>query len=87
MDDIYEQLGVPRVINAAGTLTRIGGTLMWPQVTEAMVEASKSFVRIEELQEAASQIISSATGAEAGYVRVVLTTFSPDCRINNSAHA
>ena len=68
MDDIYARLRIPRVINAAGTLTRIGGTLMWPEVTEAMVEASKSFVQIEELQEAAGQVISAATGAEAGYV-------------------
>ncbi len=68
MDDTYSKLGVRKAINASGTLTRMGGTLMWPQVMEAMAEASKSFIRMEELQEAASRIISSATGAEAGYV-------------------
>ncbi len=68
MDDTYAKLGIRRSINASGTLTRIGGTLMWPQVAEAMVEASKSFVRMEDLQEKAGQIIRSATGAEAGYV-------------------
>ena len=68
VDDPYLKLGIKKIINASGTLTRIGGTLMLPLVVEAMVEASKSFIRIEELQEAASEIISSATGAEAGYV-------------------
>jgi L-seryl-tRNA(Ser) seleniumtransferase len=41
---------------------------MAPQVLQAMQEASKSFVRIEDLQEAASRVIAEATGAEAGMV-------------------
>lgn len=65
---VYEELGVRRVLNAAGTLTRLGGRLMAPEVAEAMVEASRSNVRMEELQEAAGRYLAQVTGAEAGYV-------------------
>ncbi|MCA9858890.1 MAG: aminotransferase class V-fold PLP-dependent enzyme [Thermomicrobiales bacterium] len=66
--NVYERFGVKTVINAAGTQTRAGGTLMDPEVTAAMSEAARNFVRIDELQDAASRLISEATGAEAGYV-------------------
>jgi L-seryl-tRNA(Ser) seleniumtransferase len=65
---IYERFGVKTVINAAGTQTRAGGTLMDPEVTAAMSEAARNFVRIDELQEAASCMIAAATGSQAGYV-------------------
>lgn len=65
---LYDQLGVRRVIHAAGTKTRLGGTLMLPEVVEAMVQASRAFVKMDELQERAGQIIAEVTGAESGYV-------------------
>jgi L-seryl-tRNA(Ser) seleniumtransferase len=65
---IYERLGVRPVINAAGTLTRLGGTLMCAEAVQAMNEAAGSSVAIEELQEAASRVIARHTGAEAGLV-------------------
>lgn len=64
----YRDLGLDSVINAAGTLTRLGGTRMHPEVVAAMAEAAASFVPIDELQEAAGRVIAEATGAEAGYV-------------------
>ena len=66
--DIYARLGVRRVINAAGTLTRLGGSRMAPEVLAAMAEASQAYVRIEDLQVAAGAVIARVTGAEAGYV-------------------
>ncbi len=68
MSGIYARLGVKRRINAAGTLTRLGGSLMDEPVLEAMREAARSSVDIGELQSAASQAIARATGAEAGLV-------------------
>ena len=68
MTDFYTRLGVPRRINAAGTLTRLGGSLMESEVLQAMQEAASASVDIAELQVAASQVIASATGAEAGIV-------------------
>ncbi len=65
---IYARWGVRPVINAAGTQTRAGGTLMDPEVSDAMAQAARSFVRIDELQDAAGALIAGATGAEAGYV-------------------
>jgi D-glucosaminate-6-phosphate ammonia-lyase len=65
---IYSNLGVRTVINARGNATLAGGTLMAPEVVEAMADAARSFVRIGDLQEAASRDIAAATGAEAGYV-------------------
>ena len=68
MEDIYRSLGVRRVINAAGTLTRLGGPPMAPQAVEAMGKASRWSVSIEELQERAGSYLAEVTGAEAGYV-------------------
>ena len=68
MSTVYDDLGVCTVINAAGTLTRLGGSRMPPEVHAAMAAASHSFVRIEDLQLAAGRVIAAATGAEDGYV-------------------
>ena len=66
--DIYTALGVKRRINAAGTLTRLGGALMGEEVVAAMAEAARASVDIGELQAAASRTIARITGAEAGIV-------------------
>ena len=68
MSNIYERLGVRRLINARGTHTRLGGTLMRPEVLEAMREAAGGYVVLDELQDKASEVIARATGAEAGMV-------------------
>ena len=65
---IYDSLDVPTVINAAGTKTRIGGSRIREEALEAMADAADSFVRLSDLQAAASDRIADATGAEAGYV-------------------
>src|ERR671910_1127781 len=65
---IYEELGLRTVINASGTLTRLGGSRMAPEVLAAMADAAASFVPIDDLQARAGEIIAEVTGAEAGYV-------------------
>lgn len=65
---IYEDLGLRTVINASGTLTRLGGSRMAPEVLAAMAEAAASFVPIDALQARAGEIIAEHTGAESGYV-------------------
>ena len=67
-NDIYASLGVKRRINAAGTLTRLGGALMAPEVIAAMAAAARASVDIAELQAAASRSIARLTGAEAGMI-------------------
>ena len=66
--DILTQLGVARRINVAGTLTRLGGSLMEPEVLQAMVQAAAASVDIAELQTGASGVIARVTGAQAGIV-------------------
>lgn len=65
---LYSDLGVRTVLNARGNATLVGGTLMDPEILEAMAEAARSFVRIGDLEEAAGRRIAAITGAEAGYV-------------------
>jgi D-glucosaminate-6-phosphate ammonia-lyase len=65
---VYHRATRPTVVNAAGTKTRISGSLVREEAVEAMVEASKSFVRVSDLQARASERIAAVTGAEAGYV-------------------
>lgn len=65
---VYESLGVRPIINAVGTLTRIGGSLMAPEVVQSMVEASKAFVSLKELQEKVGERIAQLLGVEAAYV-------------------
>lgn len=66
--EVYEELGVRRVVNAWGQLTRLGGSVLSPKVRRAMEEANRHFVRMEELQEAAGKVVADVTGAEAAFV-------------------
>jgi D-glucosaminate-6-phosphate ammonia-lyase len=68
MTGFLASLGVRPLINAAGLQTRYGGGPLPADVVQAMAEAAGVCVRLEELQEAAGQVIAEATGAEAGYV-------------------
>ena len=64
----YESMGVEPIINAIGTFTRLGGSLMPPEVVQAMQEAARHFVCMEQLQHAAGRAIAEMTGAESAYV-------------------
>lgn len=68
MASIYERLGVRRVINAKGTYTHLSGSRMLPQAIEAMAEAARAFVDINELEQAAGRRLAELTGAEAALV-------------------
>ena len=57
---VYESLGVRTIINASGTLTRLGGSRMAPEVLAAMAEAAASFVHIDELQARAGEVIAES---------------------------
>jgi D-glucosaminate-6-phosphate ammonia-lyase len=66
--DIFGRFGAARVINATGTVTRLGASLMDAEVIAAMAAAARCSVDIAELQGRASAVISACTGAEAGIV-------------------
>jgi D-glucosaminate-6-phosphate ammonia-lyase len=65
---VYERLGVRRVINADATLTRLGGSLMAPDVLAAMGEAAGNFVDMHELQRVVGRRLAELTHNEAAYV-------------------
>lgn len=64
----YLALGVRPFINCCSVRTVQGGSLMLPQVRTAMAAASRHFVNLDELMEAAGQRIADLTGAEWGIV-------------------
>lgn len=66
--EFYKSIGVKPIINAAGPLTRLGGSRLDAEVLNAMAETSASFVHIDELQAEAGKVIAQITGAEAGYI-------------------
>jgi D-glucosaminate-6-phosphate ammonia-lyase len=66
--DIFEQIGLNPVINAAGTVTRLGASPIDPEVTAAMAAAARCCFDIGELQGRASEVIAQCTGAQAGIV-------------------
>jgi L-seryl-tRNA(Ser) seleniumtransferase len=64
----YERLGVRPVINATCHWTIYGGTVMWPEVIEAMAEARHACVDMRTLLDRAGEVISRYTHAEGSYV-------------------
>jgi D-glucosaminate-6-phosphate ammonia-lyase len=68
VSDIIGELDSVRVINATGTVTRLGASRMDSAVIAAMGAAAGLSVDIADLQGRACEIIARATGAEAGIV-------------------
>jgi D-glucosaminate-6-phosphate ammonia-lyase len=68
VSDIFGRMKLARVINATGTVTRLGASPIDTEVIAAMAAAAQCSVDIAELQGRASEIIAQCTGAEAGIV-------------------
>jgi L-seryl-tRNA(Ser) seleniumtransferase len=66
--NVYTQLGVKTVINCRGTWTYLSGSLEFPEVRRAQLEASQYFVNMFDLQRAVGRRLSELTGAESGIV-------------------
>jgi uncharacterized pyridoxal phosphate-dependent enzyme len=67
----YEELGVTTVINAEGTMTMLGGSLIRPEVEVVMAQASRHFVSMPALEEAAGKKISEMLKLPDGYSALV----------------
>ena len=67
-EEVYLRLGIQPVINAVGTVTVLGGSIMPPEVTDAMVAASRNFVPLPELQERAGDHIARLIGVPAAMI-------------------
>lgn len=66
--DWFGELGMRRVINAAATLTALGGSLMPPEVIDAMAAGARQFVDYHELQRVVGEWIAGLTRNEAAFV-------------------
>jgi L-seryl-tRNA(Ser) seleniumtransferase len=67
-EDYYAKLGVPTIINAAGTYTALTASIMPPPVQAAVARAAKHPVRLNELQKAAGEYIAKLLHCEAALV-------------------
>ncbi|CAA9576873.1 MAG: L-seryl-tRNA(Sec) selenium transferase-related protein [uncultured Thermomicrobiales bacterium] len=65
---LYNELAVRPVINAAATLTRLGGSRMPPEVVAEMAAAARAFVDLTELEARVSARAAALTHNEAAYV-------------------
>lgn len=68
MRDRHAELGLPPVVNAAATLTKLGGSLMSPSTIEAMVQGAERFVDMTLLRERVCARIAELTQNEAAFV-------------------
>jgi L-seryl-tRNA(Ser) seleniumtransferase len=66
--NVYEALGVKPVINATGTVTALGGSVMPPEVVEAWKAAAGHFVDLVELQNRVGEKVAKLLGVEAALV-------------------
>ncbi|MBC9796810.1 aminotransferase class V-fold PLP-dependent enzyme [Sinomicrobium weinanense] len=66
--DYFEELGVTRVINAAATMTYLSGSLMLPEVLEALTATAHDFANMHELQDKAGAKIAEMLHCEAAMV-------------------
>ena len=65
---VYARFGVTPLINAGGTHTTHGGSMMSAEVREAMSLASESYVNLVELKRATGDFVAEVTGAESGLI-------------------
>ena len=68
VDALYQRIGVSPIINAAGSITRLGGTRTRPETLDLMSRAARVMVNIDDLNRAAGRELARITGAEAGFV-------------------
>lgn len=66
--DIVSELGFRTFINAAGNYTVLTGSLMTPEVMEAIDAASKKYIRLDEVQDKVGARIAALCRAEAATV-------------------
>lgn len=66
--DVRQALGLRPIVNASGTMTVLGASIMVPQAVAAMAAIATEFVEMDALHDAASAVIAELTGAQAGFV-------------------
>ena len=65
---IYRQLGVSPVLNAAGTFTDFGGSLMHPETSDAWRAAAREFVDMKQWQDCLGRKVADLLDVEAAMI-------------------
>jgi L-seryl-tRNA(Ser) seleniumtransferase/D-glucosaminate-6-phosphate ammonia-lyase len=68
MSDVYTDLGVTPLINAAGKLTAFGGSAQVEAVAKAQADAARAHVDLQQLRDAVGARIAALAGAERASV-------------------
>lgn len=87
----YERMGVPTLINASETYTNLGGSLMRPEVFQAIREAGEHFIDFHVLLDKVCEKAADLTNNEAAFITtgaaggVILSAAACMCRGNEDA--
>lgn len=65
---IHDDLGIRPIINASATLTKLGGSVMPPEVLAAMQDAARYHIDIEDMHDRVGARLADLTGNEAAMV-------------------
>ncbi len=65
--NLFESIGVKPLINCKGTFTIVSGSQSLPEVKQAMLEASKHYVHLDELMDAVGKRLAALTGRRMGH--------------------
>jgi uncharacterized pyridoxal phosphate-dependent enzyme len=65
---LYARLGLTPLVNASGTLTILGGTVMPPEVRAAMAEAASSYVDLPALLERSGRYLADLIGVPGAFI-------------------
>ena len=66
--DIYETLGIRPIINAGGHMTILGGSVLSPEVREAMESANTAYTLMDDVFDGAGKAIANMLGTGGGLI-------------------
>lgn len=61
--NLYESLGLDKVINGSGKMTALGGSIVAPAVGDTLKDAAMNYVVIDQLIDRVGKVIAQYTGA------------------------
>ena len=68
--DIYNEIGVKKIINCLGNSTVLGGNTTSETVREAINSASNNYVSMEELTNKCSNLVAKLIGSELSLIHI-----------------
>jgi L-seryl-tRNA(Ser) seleniumtransferase len=65
---IFQRLGIPYVVNAAGIYTDLGGSILSPAIWQALTELNTRYVDMVELLDRCGAMVAELTGTQAARI-------------------